>query len=83
MHHLSGLCRFEFSIERHGQTVLGSSRATVQTWCCDVQKLTASVVGEKRRQLYPMDTRLDVVPIAESLAKAIIGGKPVKAINVA
>ena len=65
----------EFSIERHGQTVNGSSRATVYRWSVDLEKGKADIIGEKRRQLYPMDKRLDVKPIAESLADAIIGGK--------
>jgi hypothetical protein len=66
---------FEFSIERHAQTVNGSSRATVYRWRVDLEKGTARIIDEKRRQLYPMDKRLDVKPIAESLADAIIGGK--------
>jgi hypothetical protein len=66
---------FEFSIERHGQTVNGSSRATVYRWSVDLEKGTAHVIDEKRRQLYQMDKRLAVKPIAESLADAIIGGK--------
>jgi hypothetical protein len=65
----------EFSIERHGQTVNGSSRATVYRWSVNLEKGTAGIIDEKRRQLYQMDKRLDVKPIAESLAEAIIGGK--------
>jgi hypothetical protein len=65
----------EFSIERHGQTVMGSSRGSVYRWRVNVDKGTAGIVGEKRRQLYAMDKRLDVKPIAESLADAIIHGK--------
>lgn len=65
----------EFSIERHGQTVNGSSRATVYRWKIDLEKGTARIVGEKRRQIYAMDKRLDVKPIAEGLAAAIIEGK--------
>ena len=72
----------EFSVERHGQIVLDSTRATVQTWSLDIQNLTASIGGEKRRQLYPMDSRLNVVPIAESLAKAIIDKKPDERLKV-
>jgi hypothetical protein len=66
---------FEFSIERHGETVNGSSRATVYRWSVDLEKGTARIIDEKRRQVYQMDKRLDVKPIAESLADAIIGGK--------
>jgi hypothetical protein len=65
----------EFSIERHGQTVNGSSRATVYRWSVNLEKGNACIIGEKRRQIYAMDKRLDVKPIAESLADAIITGK--------
>lgn len=64
----------EFSIERHGQTMLGSSRAPVYRWRVDLERRVASIVGEARRQLYPMDSRLDVNPIAATLADAIVGG---------
>jgi hypothetical protein len=64
----------EFWIERHGQTVNGSTRATAYKWRVNLDALTAKIVEEKRRQLYSMDKRLDVKPIAESLAKAIIKG---------
>jgi hypothetical protein len=65
----------EFSIERHGQTVNGSSRATVYRWSVNLETGTAGIIGEKRRQLYAMDKRLDVKPIAQSLADAIVTGK--------
>ena len=64
----------EFWIERHGQTVNGSSRASAYKWRVNLDALTAEIIEEKRRQLYSMDKRLDVKPIAESLAKAIIEG---------
>jgi hypothetical protein len=65
-----------FLIERHGQTAMGSSRATVYKWQVDIQSLTAEVIEQKRRQIYPMAKRLNVKPIAEELAKAIVGGTP-------
>ncbi len=58
----------EFSIERHGQTVNGSSRATVYRWSVNLEKGEAYIIGEKRRQLYSMDRCLDVKPIAQSVA---------------
>jgi hypothetical protein len=66
----------KFSIERHGQTVNGSSRATVYRWSVNLETGEAGIIGEKRRQIYAMDKRLDVKPIAQSLADAIIAGKP-------
>lgn len=67
--------RLEFSIERHGQTVNGSTRATVYRWSVDLEKATAEIIGEKRIQLYAMDARLNVKLIAEELAAIIIHGK--------
>jgi hypothetical protein len=69
-------------IERHGQTVKGSSRATVYKWQIDLQTLTAWIIECKHRQLYPMAKRLDVKPIAEDLVKAIIGGIPDERLKV-
>jgi hypothetical protein len=66
----------EFSIERHGQTVNGSSRATIYRWSVNLETHEAGIIGETHRQLYLMDKRLDVKPIAQSLADAIITGKP-------
>jgi hypothetical protein len=64
----------EFSIERHGQTVNGSTRATVYRWKADLEKGTAKIIDEKPRQLYAMDARLNLKSIVESLAEAIIKG---------
>jgi len=61
-----------FDIERHGATVLGSSRGEVQTWQVDLEAMIANVVATKSRQLHKMDTRLDIHPIAEKIANAII-----------
>ena len=66
----------KFRIERHGQTVKGSTRATVYEWRVDMQALTASKISEKYRQITPSDKRFDVKPIAESLAAALIAGAP-------
>ena len=65
----------EFLIERHPQTVYGSKRGTVQKWRVDLETLTADIASEKLRQVYPMDKRLDVKPIAAELAQAIITGQ--------
>jgi hypothetical protein len=62
-----------FDIERHGATVKGSSRATVYTWSIDIGDGTASIVRQRRRQLYDMDTRIDIKSIAKSLLEAFEG----------
>lgn len=64
-----------FKIERHGATAMGSSRAELHEWTVNVQTGTAKrEANTRRRQLYPMAKRLDVQPIARSLADAILGG---------
>lgn len=65
----------DFSIERHGQTVNGSSRATLYRWRINVQDSTAEIIDEKRRQLYALDRRLDLKALAKEVADIIINGK--------
>jgi hypothetical protein len=64
-----------FSIERHAQTVMGSKRASLYEWSVDLENLTASIVRERKRQLEPNAKRLDVKPIAQTLADAILSGR--------
>jgi hypothetical protein len=64
-----------FQIERHGGTVLGSSRAEVQEWTVDLQSMTASVKVAGRRQISPLKPKLDVNSIAADLCSAILTGK--------
>lgn len=65
-----------FRIERHGATVMGSSRAEMQEWTIDLEQRTATVETVGRRQVRPMQGRLDVRPIAEEIAAAILAGRP-------
>jgi hypothetical protein len=64
-----------FRIERHGAASLGSSRAEVQEWTVDLEGLTASVKVAGRRQISPLQPRLDVKPIAADLCSAVLTGK--------
>jgi hypothetical protein len=64
-----------FKIERHAQTVMGSTRASLYEWSLDLESRTASIMRKGRRQLRPIAKKLDVKPIAESLADAIINGR--------
>ena len=61
-----------FNIERHGGTVLGSKRANLQEWALNVEEKTVTCVEARRRQLSPMQPRLDVGPIAEEIASQIV-----------
>jgi hypothetical protein len=63
-----------FTVDRHGGTVLGSTRAEVQHWEVDPRAATALVVRSTHRQLYPMATRLDVRPLAAEVAALILAG---------
>jgi hypothetical protein len=68
--------RLTFSIERHGGTVLGSTRAEFQRWTVDLEKKSATCERVGHRQLSPMAKRLDVRPIADEIAEKIVNGQP-------
>jgi hypothetical protein len=61
-----------FTIKRHGGTVLGSTRATLQEWTVNVEKRTVACVEVRHRQLRPMQPRLDVASIAEEIAAQVV-----------
>jgi hypothetical protein len=63
-----------FMIERHGGTVMGSSRAALQHWTIDVTDGSRACSRASHRQLKPMSPRLDVTPLAEELATRILRG---------
>jgi hypothetical protein len=64
-----------FLIERHGGTVLGSSRAEHQQWCVDIDRQIASCESTGHRQLSPMATGVDVDSIALEIVQRIVSGK--------
>ena len=63
----------EFTIERHGGTMLGSSRADLQDWEINVTEGTARVFTAGYRQLHPRQPPLDVEPLVERVLTAITG----------
>jgi hypothetical protein len=63
-----------FAVERHGGTVLGSTRADVQHWAVDPRAATARIVRRTHRQLSAMAPRLDVRPLAVDVAALILAG---------
>jgi hypothetical protein len=63
-----------FTIERHGATVLGSSRAELQPWLVDMDQGTASCKPGSYRQLTPNAPRLDVKPIVARVCDAVQQG---------
>jgi hypothetical protein len=64
--------RLSFEIERHGGTVLGSSRAERHHWNLDLVSRTAVYSRVGHRQLRPMAARLDVGPLAAETAACIL-----------
>jgi len=64
-----------FQIERHGPTVMGSSRAKVQSWEINVEERSAKLIKEGHRQLDPVAPRLDTRAIADELTQLIINHK--------
>jgi len=67
--------RLRFTIERHGGTVLGSSRAERHEWILDVNDMTATCARIGYRQIRPMAPRLDVRPLAEEIVQMIVEHK--------
>ena len=66
-----------FRIERHGQTALGSSRASIDAWTLDIDKMTTTAEkGVGRRQVRPPLPRLDVNLLAAELCAAVTAGQP-------
>lgn len=65
-----------FEIERHGGTVMGSSRAERHAWQIDVVERSASCSVVGHRQLKPMAPRLDVTRLARDVAATIRSGQP-------
>ena len=62
----------EFVIERHGGTVMGSSRAESQHWIVDVEHKTVTMGVKSYRQISPRATALDVNPIAEEIVQQVL-----------
>jgi hypothetical protein len=67
--------KLTFVIERHGGTVLGSTRADRQGWEIDLVNKTAVSTRVGHRQLLSMAPRLDVQSIADDVAAAIQSGR--------
>jgi hypothetical protein len=63
----------QFTVERHGGIVLGSTRAELQRWEVNVAERRAVIVGSGRGQLRQMSPRLDVRPIAKHTAEKVRG----------
>jgi hypothetical protein len=64
-----------FVLERHGGTVMGSTRGELQDWEVDVDKQTAVLVKSRHRQLEKMAPRISIKVLAEEFAERILSGE--------
>lgn len=61
-----------FIVERHGGLVMGSTRAELQKWNVDFEKMQATYDPEGGyRQIFPRSPRWKAEPVAEEIAKLI------------
>lgn len=63
-----------FVVERHGGTVLGSTRADLQTWTVNLDLETATPTTSGYRQIRPRATRLDVEPLVSEVIGLVVDG---------
>lgn len=64
-----------FTLERHGGTVQGSTRADLHHWEVNVDTGTARIARTGARQLVKQAKRLDTGKLAQETAQRIISGK--------
>ena len=62
------------TIERHGSTAMGSTRAELLEWTVNVKEGTASCTRSGFRQLEPMAKALKIAPVVEELVQLIEEG---------
>lgn len=67
-----------FTIERHGATVMGSSRAELMDWNINVHEKTAVCAKGRYKQIKERKAPVYVKPIAAKVAQLIIKQKPDK-----
>ncbi|MFL6546850.1 MAG: hypothetical protein ACJ8LM_16930 [Candidatus Udaeobacter sp.] len=63
-----------FVIERHGGTVMGSSRAELQHWEVNIEEKQARIVRSGRRQLSPPDSNYPMEGQVAEVLDAILNG---------
>lgn len=61
-----------FTIERHGRTVLGSTRAELQRWEVNLDTQEASCFSAGYRQVAPTSPRVNFQQVARELAPLIL-----------
>ena len=66
--------KLTFAIERHGGTVMASTRAELQHWEVDLETKTAILTKTGHRQLRPMAKRIYIKPVVDRIVAAIRSG---------
>lgn len=66
--------RLTFALERHGATVLGSTRAAVHNWVVDTDAGCATITAESTRQVRERARPLKVGQLADELLTGIEAG---------
>lgn len=61
-----------FEIERHGETVVGSTRASLHEWRVDVERETTEASTSRYRQLYPQSPRWKHEPAVKTVLELIV-----------
>lgn len=64
----------KFVVERHGGTILGSTRAELQHWEVNLDAGNAEITKTGHRQLKTMAPRISIKEMAEEIAQAILEG---------
>jgi hypothetical protein len=67
-----------FTIERHGAMMFGSSQAELQHWSVNVERGTASLNNQGIRQKRDIEPTLKTKPLAENIGKLILEKKECK-----
>ena len=70
-----------FTIERHGGTVMGSTRAELQHWSVNMDDATVELVHVGHRQLQPTADRVSVTEIAADIVQQILSGDDLDHLN--
>lgn len=61
-----------FILERHGGTVLGSTRADRQAWRVNLDSATAIPAASGYRQLHARAARLDIAPLVAEVMRLVV-----------
>lgn len=61
-----------FLLERHGGTVMGSTRADIHNWEINIRDRAADLRTGRYRQIRPRQVRVDVKPIAQTIIDSVV-----------